>query len=764
MVFRSMIGAEVKRKEDPNLITGSAKYLGDMKLPGMRYVTFVRSPYAHAKINSIDTSMALEREGVIDVITGADFANHYKILPVAGGDDVQAQRSHYALSVDKVRHVGEMVAAVIATSAEVAADAVEDVMVDYEPLPVAANLLEAFDDSSTPIFEGMTNNVADVLTIKTDGVDTVFANAPHTVSQRMLSQRMAGVPMETRGVMAAPDVATGGLIVWSSTQAPHGLRSQLAGVLGTTENKLRVIVPQVGGGFGVKSPIYPEEVIIPALAQHFQAPFQWVETRMENMQATSHGRAQVADIEVAFDDSGKILGLRLHVIADLGAYPTIFIIPHLTGLMATGTYDIREVDFKSYGVYTNTVPVLAYRGAGRPEAAYYIERAIELIADQLGIDSVDVRKSNFIQPNQFPYKTPTGSTYDSGDYETNLTTALELANYTALRNEQKTRREQNDRYLVGIGVASYVEICGFGPYESAVVRVEPGGTVTVYTGTSPHGQGSETTFAQIVADLIGADFDKIIVRHSDTGSAPMGIGTFGSRGLVVGGSAVLEASEEVREKALKIAAHLLEADVSDVEYKEGSYQVKGVPSSALKLEAIAKEAYGGALPDDIQTGLEATNFFRPPESVFPFGTHIAVVEIDRETGIIKLRNFYSVDDCGPRISPLLAAGQIHGGLAQGIGQALLEEIIYDSQGQLITGSMMDYAMPRADDFPDFTLGKTETPTPLNPLGAKGIGEAATIGSTPAVVNAVVDALEPFGVTHIDMPLTAPKIWKAINSS
>ena len=764
MVLRSMIGANVKRKEDPSLIAGGGKYVGDIKLPGMRAVTFVRSPYAHANIISINAAAALARDGVLAVVTGQDLLDQYEPVPVAGGDDVQRQRSHYALSVGRVRHIGEAVAAVIATSPEIGEDAVDDILIEWEELPAAGSLLSAHAGEAPPIFEGMDDNIADSGAKKTDDVDAVFANAPHTLRQRMRSQRVAGVPMEVRAVAAAPDAVTGGLTLWTSTQIPHGVRSSLADVLRLPENMLRVIAPQVGGGFGVKNALYPEEIALAKLAQIYQMPLKWAGTRVEHFQTTTQGRSQVADVEVAFDKTGKILGLRLHIIAELGAYPPFYDIAGLTGLMATGNYHIPSVDFKASSVFTNTIAVAAYRGAGRPEAIYYIERAIELIAAELGIDSVEIRRRNYLKPAQFPYKTPTGSTYDTGDYEGNLMTALELAGYESLRQEQAELRAQDSNTLMGIGIASYVEMCGFGPYESGVVRVEPGGTVTVYTGSSPHGQGGETTFAQIVADEIGADYDKIVVRHGDTGSAPMGIGTFGSRGLAVGGSAIVRAAEKVRGKAVKIAAHMLEAAPGDVEFADGQYRVKGLPSRSLGLTEIAERAYTDRLPDDIETGLEATDFFRPPDFIYPFGTHIALVEIDRETGIVTLREYYSVDDCGPRISPLLVAGQVHGGLAQGIGQALLEEVVFDDDGQLLTGSMMDYAMPRADDFPRFTLGQTVTPTSLNPLGAKGIGEAATIGSTPAVVNAVMDALKPYGIRHLDMPLTPRKIWEAISSS
>lgn len=763
MVVRAMMGAKVKRKEDPGLITGAAKFVGDMKLPGMRYVAFVRSPHAHARIVDMDVSAAVARAGVVEVITGRDLVDHYEMLPVASDDDVKHLRSHYALSIDRVRHVGEAVAAVVAVAPEIAVDAVDDVVVEWETLPVFIDPTKALDGESTPIFAGMTTNIGDTWHKIEGDVDKLFADAPHSLSQRMVSQRLAGIPMETRAVLAAPDAVTGGVTVWCSSQTPHGLRTQLSEVLRLPENMIRVIAPNVGGGFGVKAGFYPEEVVLALLAHRRQVPFRWIESRMENLQTTTQGRDQIADVDVAFDVDGRLLALRIHVIADMGAYPSGFFLGELTGMMANGTYDIPAIDFTAHSVYTNKVSIGPYRGAGRPEAIYYIERIIKLVAGHLGMDSADIRRRNYIKPDQFPYKTPIGGTYDSGDYETNLSTALQLSNYDALRSEQQQRRQANSDTLLGIGIASYVEMCGFGPYESAVVRVEPGGTVTVYTGLSPHGQGNATTFAQIVADQIGVDFDKVIVRHSDTGAGPMGIGTFGSRGVVVGGSALMRASGKVREKAMKIAAHILEAAHEDIELENGQYRVKGSPHTGLTLTEIASRAYTSDLPDDVDSGLEATDFFRPPDLVYPFGTHVAVVEIERDTGIITLRDYFSVDDCGPRISPMLVEGQVHGGLAQGIGQALLEEIIYDEQGQLITGSLLDYAMPRADVFPAFVLGETVTPTPLNPLGAKGIGEAATIGSTPAVVNAVMDALAPLGIRHIDMPLTPAKVWKAIHS-
>ncbi|MBA2361932.1 MAG: molybdopterin-dependent oxidoreductase, partial [Chloroflexia bacterium] len=476
---------------------------------------------------------------------------------------------------------------------------------------------------------------------------------------------------------------------------------------------------------------------------------------------TTHGRAQIADAEVAVQADGTITALRLRVLADLGAYPAAPGLCELTGRMATGSYNIPAVDLEAVTVFTNTTPVAAYRGAGRPEAAYYIERLMDLVADELGMDPVDVRRKNFIPPDAFPHTTATGELYDTGEYDKALTKALEIANYPALREEQRARRSENSDRLLGIGVACWVEMCGFGPFESAVVRVEPSGTVSVLTGISPHGQGQETTFAQIVADQLGVAFDQVVVRHGDTRETPMGQGTMGSRGLVVGGAALVGAVGKVRDKAARIAAHMMEAAPDDIVLVDGVYQVRGTPARALRLAEIADRAYSDELPEDIDPGLEATSFFRPPELVYPFGTHIAVVEVERDTGHVHLRDYFSVDDCGPRISPTLVEGQVHGGLAQGISQALYEEVVYDEQGQLQSGSLMDYTIPRATHFPMFTTDQTVTTTPHNPLGAKGIGEAATIGSTPTIANAVIDALEPLGVRHLDIPMRPEKVWRAM---
>ncbi len=783
MAYSSLIGARVKRKEDPRLITGKGNYVGDLKLPGMHHVALVRSPYGHARIRGIDAKKALNHPGVVAVITGRDLPPLCGPMPIGGGEGGAApdpasdtRPTHYALSIDRARHVGEAVAAVIAITAEIAADAAAEVEVDWEPLPVVVDMLKTREDGAPQLFEDVANNIDHVWTRKRGDPDAAFASAHRVVSQRIASQRLAGVPLEGRAVVAAPDAATGGLTVWTSCQGPHLNRGNLAKVLSMQENQIRVIAPDVGGGFGVKIYSYPEEILLAALAREYRLPLSWVETRLEHMATTCHGRAQVFDLDLALLEDGTITGLRMRGVGDLGAYPVDPGIPDLTGQMGVGVYNIPSVDLEITCVYTNTTPVAAYRGAGRPEAAYYIERMLDIAADELGMDPVELRRKNFIAPNQFPYKTPCGPTYDSGEYDKALTKALEISKYAELREEQKRRLTEDEgrktnasepsssvlrpSSLLGIGVAVYVEMCGFGPFESAVVRVDPTGTVTVFTGISPHGQGGGTTFAQIIADELGVDFDKIIVNYGDTGNTPMGNGTMGSRSIAVGGAALVRAATKVRDKVRQIAAHMLEAAPDDIVLESGQYQVKGVPSRSLTLAQVAEQAYSDGLPKEIDAGLEASDFF-VPKLIYPFGAHVAVVEVERETGIVKIRNYFTVDDCGPRISPMLVEGQVHGGLAQGIAQALLEEIVYDDSGQLLSGTLMDYAIPRADDLITFTTDQTVTPTPFNPLGVKGIGEAATIGSTPAIANAVLDALSSLGVRHLDLPLRAEKVWRAI---
>jgi carbon-monoxide dehydrogenase large subunit len=748
-----LMGASVKRKEDPRLITGTSTYVTDITLPGMLHVAFVRSPHAHAKFSKIDATAALKIPGVKHVVTGEDIRKLAKAIPPAsasaeGGASAGAPgRQHWALSTEVVRHVGEAVAAVIADSDYAAHDGVEAVQVDWQPLPAVTDIWKALEKSAPQLHKDAPGNIEHQTPIKAGDPDAVFAKAKRVVKQRIVSQRLCGVSMEPRACVAGPEGVSGGIVVYATHQAPHALRADLANVLGMDANLIHVINPDMGGGFGIKFGCYPEDVTLAALARKMKLPLKWVETRVEHMLATTHGRDQVADLEAAVEDDGTITAFRMRVTANIGAYPVFTFIPDLTLFMGVGTYKFTHVDVSSTCVFTNTTTVAAYRGAGRPEAAYYLERLMDIIALELKLKPEDVRRKNFIPPSAFPYATPTGQNYDSGEYDKALTEALKIAKIDELRKKQVASKDSGKQ--LGIGMACYVEMCGFGPYESAVVRVDGNGTVTVLTGTSAHGQGHETTFAQIVADHLGVDFDKIVVKHGDTTAIPMGNGTGGSRSVAVGGTSIYQATLKVQAKARRVAASMLEASFDDVEFANGQYQVRGAPAKALTLAAIAAHAHGETLAPDLEHGLEGTEFWRPPALVYPFGAHVAVVEVDRDTGSVRVVDYVSVDDCGVRISPNLVSGQVHGGLAQGIAQALWEDLRYGDDGQLLTGSLMDYAIPRAEDLPMFRDSATVTPTPRNPLGAKGIGEAATIGSTPAIVNAVVDALK---VRHLDMPV------------
>ncbi len=767
MVYMRMMGARVRRKEDPRLITGSSTYVDDARPQGLGHLAILRSIYGHAKITDIDTSAAQEHPGVIAVYTGAEFKAFTGPMPHGGGEGGGGPKgmvgiATWPLESEVARHVGQALAVVVAESRYIARDALDLIAVEYEPLPVVTDIEAALAADAPQLYDMVPGNVAYTWTHQDGDPDAAFAGADVTVSQRMYNQRVAGIPLEGRAVLAQPDPLSGGLIVQTSTQNPHAVRQQIARCLGLSELDIRVIAPEVGGGFGVKISSYPEEMIVATLARRLNRPIKWVETRGENLAATHHGRGVLAEVALAARRDGTITAVKLRAHADLGAYPRAAGVALNAGRLLTGVYAFRNADLEIKAVYTNTMPTGAYRGAGRPEAAYFIERIVDVLADELGMDPVELRRKNFIPSDAFPYQTPTGPQYDSGDYDKPLAKALELADYAGLRAEQERLRKEG-RYL-GIGVTTFTEICGFGPFDSASVRVEPGGQVTVATGISPHGQGQETTVAQIVADRLGVSMDDVFVVHGDTARTPAGQGTMGSRGLVVGGSALVMGLDKITAKIRAIVAHQLEADAADVTFEGGKFGVKGSPEGALDLKAIARVAYSGALPPEIGTGLEVTDFFAPPGTTFPFAADIVTVEVVPDTGEIKILSYVTVDDCGTVISPLLVDGQVHGGLAQGIGQALWEAIEYDADGQLVTGSLMDYAIPRAQDFPQFTLARTETPSPLNPLGAKGIGELATIGSTPAIVNAVVDALSPFGIRHIDMPLRPQRAWQAIRAA
>jgi aerobic carbon-monoxide dehydrogenase large subunit len=771
VVYMRMMGARVKRKEDPRLITGSSTYVDDLRIQGMGHVGILRSIYGHAKINGIDTSAAKALPGVIAVYTGAEFKGFTGPLPHGGGEGGGGPRGMvgiqtWPLETDRVRHVGQAIAVVVAESRYIARDALDLIEVDYEPLPAVTDMEAALEPGAPQIYDEVPGNLVFTWNHSAGEPDKAFAEAEIVVTRKMNNQRVAGLPMESRAVLAQPDALSGGLLVYTSTQNPHSVRQQIARCLGMSDIDIRVIAPEVGGGFGVKISSYPEEMIVAALARELKIPVKWMETRTENLATTHHVRGQWTTISLAAKRDGTIDGLRLRVLTDVGGYPRAAGVAMSTGRLIAGVYRFQHVDLEIKGAYTNTMPTGAYRGAGRPEAAYYIERIVDVLAAELGMDPIVLRRKNFIPPDAFPYQTPAGPKYDSGEYDKPLIKALELSRYDDLIAEQRRRRENpqcGDRYL-GIGLATFTEICGFGPFDSASVRVEPSGRVTVATGISPHGQGQETTFAQIVADELGVSMDDVIVVHGDTARTPAGQGTMGSRGLVVGGSALVMSLNQIKEKVRKIVAHKLEANVEDIDFTEGKFGVKGARQQALSLKEIAAIAYSGTMPVEIGTGLEATDFFAPPGTTFPFGADVVAVEIDPDTGEVQVVRYVAVDDCGRVISPLLVDGQVHGGLAQGIGQALWEEVVYDDEGQLITGSLMDYAIPRAEDFPWFQTDRTETPSPLNPLGAKGIGELATIGSTPAIVNAVVDALSPFGITHMDMPLRPERVWKAIRDA
>ncbi|HEY7908438.1 MAG TPA: molybdopterin cofactor-binding domain-containing protein [Thermomicrobiales bacterium] len=772
MVLPKLVGERIKRREDPRLVAGTSTYVDDMKLNGMLYCGIVRSVYGHAKIKSIDTEAARQHPGVFAVITGEDLkASGVGTMPVAHrfGEGLKVP-PRYPLAVGEVNFAGEAVAAVVATDRYVARDAVDLVNVEYEPLPVVVDVDAAYAGGPF-VHEEFGTNVAFEWAINSE-TGTPMDDAEVKVSQRIEQQRLAPVPMEGRAVLADYDKGKKSLTLFTSTQIPHLLRTFLSLLIGLPENHVRVVAPEVGGGFGMKLNVYPEEGIAAALSMKLGKPIKWIESRAENMSGSIHGRGQVQYVDVGATKEGKITALHVHILADLGAYHQLLtpVIPTLTGLMLTGPYTIANLQCTVHGIFTNKVPTDAYRGAGRPEATYLIERVCDLVAHATGVDPIEVRRRNFIDADKFPYTTAVGLAYDSGNYQGALEKALEHIQYDAFRAEQAEARK-NGKYL-GIGFSTYVEVCGMGPsaampagfgWESCTVRVDPTGKVTVTTGASPHGQGQETTFAQITAEELGVGVDDVLINHGDTAGSPYGVGTFGSRGTAVGGAAMMLAIEKVQEKAKRIAAHMLEASVDDITFENGKFGVKGAPDRSKSLGEIAWIAYtADTIPASIEPGLEATSFFEPPNFTYPFGTHIAFVEVDAESGEVALKRYVAVDDCGRVINPMIVDGQVHGGLAQGIAQALFEEVVYDDEGQLITGSLMDYALPTARGLPSFELDHTTTPSPVNPLGVKGVGEAGTIGSTPAIVNAVVDALAPFGVTHIDMPLRGEKLWRLMH--
>ena len=776
MGIAATLGTPVKRREDPRLITGQATYVDDMKMLGMLHMSILRSPYGHARITSINTEAARNHPGVIAVYTAEDLKGKVGNVPVAVPlppfiDKGMGRRG--PLAEGKVRFYGDPVAIVIADDKYTARDAVDLIDVDYDPLPAAIDLEKAMQPDAPLLYEEYGTNVALPIHPPTEDIDKVFAdtvaNGGVIVKGRFVNQRVAPAPMETRGVIAEYRKSDKMLNVWSSSQIPHLLRNYLAEQMQLPQHQVRVIVPEVGGGFGCKLNIYPEEALAAFAAMQLAKPVKWIEDRSESFSATIHGRDQINYIEAATDRNGKVHGFKVHVISDLGSYLQFFtdvIAIAFTLPMVGGCYDIPVTYAACDIVFTNKAPTDAYRGAGRPEATYLIERTMDLIATELGKDPAEVRLVNFIKPESFPHKAAAGPVYDTGNYAVALEKAMELVDYKNLRAEQKQKRA--DGKLLGIGVSSYVEICGLGPkgttpfgvFESARMRVEQTGTVTVYTGISPHGQGQETSFAQLVGDEFGIPMENVIIMHGDTDSTPEGRGTYGSRGTSVGGTAVYNAAIRLKEKMKQIAAHMLEASAEDVTLEGGEFSVAGSPQKSVTFNAVAAAANtSNTLAPGVEPGLETTAFFEPESCTFPFGTHICVVEVDKDTGEAEVVRYVAVDDCGRQLNPMLVQGQVHGGIAQGVGQAIYEGIEYGEDGQLLTASFMDYAMPIAPEFPTLELEHTTTPTTVNPLGVKGVGEAGTIGSTPAIAAAVADAL---GVPHIDMPMKPEKLWKIIH--
>ncbi len=774
----TQFGESIKRREDPRLITGKGTYVDDVRLVDMLNMALVRSPHAHARITNVDTSAASDVEGVVGVYTGADL--HEQLGKLICGWVVPDTKEvpHHPIAIDKVNCVGDIVAAVVADTPHTAADAAELVVVDYDVLDAIVNMEDGIQDGKPQIHEGAPNNIAFEWEVGGGDFNEAAANAGIRVSERIVNQRLIPNPMEPRGVIADFNPGTNQLTVYTSTQIPHLVRLLLALVTGHPEHQIRVIAPDVGGGFGCKLYLYAEEVIAGMIAKNLGRAVKWIEGRQENFLATTHGRDHVGQVEIIGDSNGNISGLSADIYANMGAYLSTFapaIPTYLFGLMLVGPYRIDNIHCKVTGVFTNTTPVDAYRGAGRPEATYLVERMVDRYAAEIGMDPAEVRRKNLIPPFEDGHEVATTVTYDSGNYEAGLDRALELVGYDDFRKEQAAALEQG-RHL-GIGLSTYVEICGMAPsavaytlgakagvWESALVRVHPTGKVTVFSGSSGHGQGHHTTFAQLAASELGVPVEDVEVVQGDTDKVQMGTGTFGSRSAVCGGNAIHMSIEKIQDKARRIAANLLEAAPEDIVNENGQYFVQGAPANAKTFQEVALAAYWyESLPEGTEPGLEAVSIFDPENFTWPFGTHIAIVEVDRDTGEVELQKYVALDDVGKVINPMIVEGMVHGGVAQGVGQALQEEAIYDESGQLLTGSMMDYALPTAEDIPSIITDRTVTPSPANPLGVKGAGETGTIAASPAVMNAVIDALSPFGVKHMNMPAKPEKVWRAMQS-
>jgi carbon-monoxide dehydrogenase large subunit len=777
------IGKARRRKEDARLITGKTTWTDNMVLPGMLHIAVVRSPVAHAKIANVDVSAAQQAPNVIAVFTGQDFKEEQGSIPCAWPVTPEmVNPGHPSVAVDEVNHVGEAVAVIVARSKSAAQDAVELVDVDYDQLPVVLDMEAATAQDAHLCHDHTASNesfnfIFDAGEAGT-GVNTeqAFADADVVVSRRFVQQRLIPAFMEPRSVVVQPQGDN--YTMWASTQVPHILRLMLAMITGTPEHKLRVIAPDVGGGFGGKLQVTPEEVISLLVAKRVGKPVKWTETRSESLMSAHHGRDQIQYIDIASDREGNIKGLRCRILSDMGAYLRLVSpgIPILGAFMYVGIYKFPAYHFQARGIFTNKVPTDAYRGAGRPEATFAIERIMDELALELDMDPLELRRKNWIKAEEFPFTTAAGLEYDSGDYEQATQQALELIGYDELRAEQQRRRESNDPVQLGIGFSTFTEMCGLAPsrvlgslsygaggWENAAIRMLPTGKVEVVTGSSAHGQGHETAWSQLVADSLGVPFEDIEVLHGDTSISPRGLDTYGSRSLVVGGAAVMNAAEKVVAKARRVAAHLLEASEDDLEFTGGSFSVRGTPGTGVSIQEIALATFAAHnWPDGMEPSIDAEATFDPVNFSYPHGTHICAMEVDTETGMVKIRKYACVDDVGKIVNPLIVEGQVHGGLAQGIAQALYEEAVYDADGNLTTGTFVDYLVPSAADLPHFDTGNTVHEAPGNPIGAKGVGEAGCIASTPAVVNAALDAVRHLGVSDIRMPLTPERVWRAIH--
>jgi aerobic carbon-monoxide dehydrogenase large subunit len=775
------IGRPLRRKEDARLLTGRTQWTDNIQVPGALHMALLRSPMAHARITELDVSPALARPNVVAAFTAADFGEANPKIPCVWPvtDDI-VMPDFPAFAVDKVRHVGDVVAVVLATDASSAHDALDAIHVEYEHLDAVVDMEAALAEGSTLVHDDAGTNKCYTAVLPCGDYEAAKAKADVVVSRRFINQRLIPSPMEPRAVVVAPMGTSNEITVWSATQIPHVLRVLFALSTGIPEQQLRVIAPDVGGGFGAKLQIYREELIAIVVANRLGRPVKWNETRAEDMVATHHGRDQIQDIEIAATRDGTILGLKVNLLADMGAYLGIITpgTPLLGMFMYPGIYKMEAYDFTCTGVFTTKTQTDAYRGAGRPEATFAIERIVDELAVELGMEPLELRRKNWIAHEEFPYTTIAGLTYDTGNYEAATARALELFGYDELRAEQQARRESGDPVQLGIGISTFTEMCGLAPsrtlgalkyvaggWENCTIRILPTGKVELLTGTSPHGQGHETAWSQIASDYLGVPVEDIEVLHGDTGRSVYGMDTYGSRSLAVGGQAIVKAADRVVEKARQIAAHQLEVRADDLEFVDGSFRVKGDPEKAQTIQAVAFEAFSAHnLPDGMEPTLSGESTVDPADFSYPHGTHLAAMEVDTETGMATIRKYVCVDDVGNQINPLIVEGQIHGGVAQGIAQALYEGAVYDADGNLLTASLADYLLPSAADLPSFITDRTVTPSTTHPLGTKGVGEAGAIASTPAIINGIVDALRHMGVSDVLMPASPENVWRAIQAA